>query len=245
MNEVAIRQNNFDVALNDIESTQKVCEKLMKTPHYSKLGQDGIYAVVAKAKSLNINPVEALNGGLYYVQGKVGMSAEMMAALIRQAGHSITKDPKSNESIVILHGRRADNGDTWMTSFSLDDAKRAGLLKNIYDKYPGIMLYNRAMSMLARQLFPDIIKGAGYGMDELIEISKSNNHSATIQHISQIQEVQEVELISKEQIQQITDLLFDCSEDYRNKTLEALDKSYGIKSLNQMKKRKKHASLAK
>ena len=153
MNEVAIRQNNFDVALNDIESTQKVCEKLMKTPHYSKLGQDGIYAVVAKAKSLNINPVEALNGGLYYVQGKVGMSAEMMAALIRQAGHSITKDPKSNESIVILHGRRADNGDTWMTSFSLDDAKRAGLLKNIYDKYPGIMLYNRAMSMLARQLF--------------------------------------------------------------------------------------------
>lgn len=172
---VATSENQDDLSktLSALVNTQKICETLMKTPHYQRMGQEGIFAIVAKARSLKIDPLDALNGGLYFVQGKVGMSTEMMASLIRQAGHSITKDPKSNNTTCILHGKRSDSGDTWTVSFSLDDAKRAGLLKNMYEKYPGIMLYNRAMSMLARQLFPDVIKGAGYTYDELKEIAQN------------------------------------------------------------------------
>jgi hypothetical protein len=142
----------------------------MKTKHYQKMGEDGIFAIIQSSKSLGLNPLEGLNGALYYVQGKVGMGSETMNALIRKRGHSIVKDPKSDNTICILHGKRADTGDTWTVRFSVDDAKRAGLFKNMYDKYPGIMLYNRAMSMLARQLFPDIIHNAGYNKDELEEI---------------------------------------------------------------------------
>lgn len=162
---------NLDNAIRDVESMQTMCKKLMQTKHYQAMGEAGIFAIIQKAKSLNMNPIDALGGSLYFVQGKVGMSTEAMNALIRRAGHSITKDPKSNNSICILHGRRADNGDTWTCSFSLEDAKRAGLMKNMFEKYPGVMLFNRCMSMLARQLFPDIIKGAGYTHDELKEIA--------------------------------------------------------------------------
>src|SRR5271156_4535850 len=111
----------------EIENTRKVCDILMRTPHYAKMGQEGIYAVVAKAKSLGMDPIEALNGGLYYVQGKVGMSAETMGARMRSSGHSITKDPKSTPTNCILNGKRGDNGDTWQVSFSIEDAKKAGI----------------------------------------------------------------------------------------------------------------------
>lgn len=172
--------NSIEKNLAEVQQMQKLCDMLMTTKHYQKLGQDGVFAIVAKAKSLNVDPLDALNGGLYYVQGKVGMSTEMMAYLIRQQGHSISKDPKSDDKIVILHGKRADNGDTWTVSFSWQDAIRAGLAKNMYERYPQIMLYNRAMSMLARQLFPDVIKGAGYTHDELKEIAGGNLQFADV-----------------------------------------------------------------
>jgi len=215
MNQLTVKEDiNFDAILKDVEVMQNMCANLMKTKHYQTMGEAGLFAIVQKAKSLNIHPLEALNGGLYFVQGKVGMSSEMMASLIRQQGHSIVKDPRSDNSICILNGKRADNGDTWTVSFSLEDAKRAGLLKNLYDKYPGVMLYNRAMSMLARQLFPDVIKGAGYTHDELVEI-KNNNMSA-----ASFVETPKKETISEEQAIELNQILADCDIDYQRSVMK-------------------------
>ncbi len=219
MNPIAIREEvSFDAVLKDVHVMQDMCAQLMKTKHFQAMGEAGLFAIVQKAKSLNVNPLEALNGGLYYVQGKVGMSSEMMASLIRQKGHSIIKDPKSDNTNVILHGRRADNGDTWTISFSWEDAKRANLAKNIYEKYPGVMLYNRAMSMLARQLFPDVIKGAGYTHEELVEIK--NNAPVAI-----VQEVQAPEVISKEMAEELIDILSECDPIYQNSVMAFIKKS--------------------
>lgn len=186
--QIAVKEENMDYMIKEIQEMQNMCAQLMKTKHYQAMGEAGMFAIIQKAKSLNINALEALNGGLYYVQGKVGMSSEMMASLIRQKSHSIIKDPKSDSTVCILHGKRADNGDTWTITFSMDDARRAGLAKNMYEKYPAIMLYNRAMSMLARQLFPDVIKGAGYTMDELKEI-KENNPILQLVSVNEVPEI--------------------------------------------------------
>jgi len=148
-----------DVIMKDLQNTQKMCQMLMATPHYKRMGGEGIFAIVEKAKSIGVNPMDALNGGMYFVQGKVEMTAAMMNQLIRSCGHSITKDKKSNDTECILHGKRADNGDTWVESFSLEDAKKAGIYRNQWLKYPKDMLFARALSRLARQLFPDVIKG--------------------------------------------------------------------------------------
>ena len=213
-------RDDFNVALTEIENVEKMCSMLMKTPHYQKMGQDGIFAIVSKAKSLGVNPLEALNGGLYFVQGKVGMSSEMMASLIRQAGHSIVKDDKSNNTICILKGKRADNGDTWTITFSMEDAKRAGIAKMMYDKYPAIMLYNRAMSMLARQLFPDVIKGAGYTHEELREIAKSKEtsyvKSEKADELVLDETPQEEQIVSQDQYNELYALLELCAPDYQD-----------------------------
>lgn len=216
--EIAIKEEvSFDAMLNDIESMQKMANKLMQSKHYQAMGEAGIFAIVQKAKSLGINPLEALNGGLYYVNGKVGMSTEMMACLIRQAGHSISKDPKSDNNICILNGKRSDTGDVWQIRFSMEDAKKAGIAKHMYEKWPAIMLYNRAMSTLARQLFPDVIKGAGYTMDELKEISASKGMPVV--------EMEDVtEFASVESIQALLHLIGQTPSDYQNRVIEFLNK---------------------
>jgi len=152
-------KNDTDLVLQEINNNTKMCQALLATPHYQKLGAEGVFAIVEKARSIGVNPLDALNGGMYYVRGKVEMTAAMMNQLIRQNKHSVTKDKRSDDKICILHGRRADTGDTWVESFSIDDAKKAGIYANQWLKYPKDMLFARALSRLARQLFPDIIKG--------------------------------------------------------------------------------------
>jgi len=229
--------DEFENSIQSISKMQTMCSTLMKTKHYQKMGEEGIFAIVTKAKSIGLDPLEALNGGLYFVQGKVGMSSETMASLIRGAGHSIIKDPKSNNDICILHGKRKDNGDTWTITFSLDDARRAGLMKNMYEKYPAIMLYNRSMSMLARQLFPDVIKGAGYTLDELKEIERSNKieqHPSVNLQTGEVQEViaevEEVKRPSAEEIENLEKILLECSHDYQESVEKSL-RSMKISSL--------------
>lgn len=230
----------------EIENIHRMCQSLLKTSHYAKLGAEGIFAVVSKSRSLNMDPIYALNGGLYYLQGKVGMPAESMAALIREKGHSIIKDPKSNDSICILHGKRADNGDTWSVSFSIEDAKRAGLLKNSYEKYPSAMLYNRAMSFLARQLFPDVIKGAGYTPDELREIAATSNHITINPSIEETK----VDTISQDQANELRDIFGECDPAYYAQVIAHLKKSFSnIDSIEQIPvnlfERIKNAALIK
>ncbi len=244
-----VKQDDFTTALQDMEQTQVMCERLLQTKHYQKIGAEGVYALVAKAKSIGISPLEALNGGLYFVQGKVGMSSETMASLIRQAGHSIVKDPKSNSDVCILHGKRKDNGDTWMCSFSMDDARRAGLAKNMYDKYPAIMLYNRCMSMLARQLFPDVIKGCGYTMEELKEIAISNVVQSYEKNVKlETVPTEEAKIVIRpaameirneepkkptpEEIQKLDDILVECDPEWMKKQIKKLTELPGVKGLS-------------
>jgi len=229
-NEIAT-QDDFARSLMEIEQTQKMCQQLMKTPHYAKLGADGIFAIVSKARSLGMSEIEALNGGLYYLQGKVGMPAETMAALIRQKSHSIVKDKTSSDSVCILHGRRADNGDTWTIKFSLDDAKRAGLLKNSYEKYPAAMLYNRAMSFMARQLFPDVIRGAGYTLEELKEIASCKNDSSYEE--VKIEDVKPL-YITQDQVAELRAILLNCDQDYVDKFYETIKKMFQADDIGQI-----------
>jgi hypothetical protein len=191
MSKEIVTKSEFTIQLEEFDKIQETCRKLLQTKHYQNLGESGIHAIMARAKALGIHPFEALNGSFYVVQGRVGMSTEMMAALVRQRGHSIQKDPKSTNECVILHGKRGDNGDTWTCTFSKDDAIAAGLWGTAtWKKYPTVMLYNRCMSQLFRQLFPDLSLGAGYVEDELKEIAKVDEYSknsidVSVEHVKQ------------------------------------------------------------
>lgn len=215
--------------LSDLQNTQHLCQMLMKTPHYAKMGNEGVFAIVETAKSLNIDPRQALGGGLYYVKGKVEMSARLMNSLIRAQKHSITRDKKSDDTICILHGKRADNGDTWTESFSLEDAKRAGLTNNpVWKNFTRDMLFARALSRLARQLFPDII-GNVYVEGE---ISLDPN----IYGIKEEVKSEEDEVSNSVSLTEAQDLdkLIGSDNDYRQSVLKFISKNFNASTFTEM-----------
>jgi hypothetical protein len=225
-NEIVVQE---DRVILDLQSMNKMCSYLMQTPHYKKMGAEGVFAIVQKAKTLGVNPLDALNGGLYFVQGRVEMSAQMMAQLIRQYGHSISKDKDSNDNICILHGKRADNGDIWKESFSIADAKRAGIYKENgpWGKYPRNMLYARALSNLARQLYPDVIKGC-YVEGEIRDAGPLyDNVSRDVQSV----EVTKTQTLSDEQIAQLNEAFVEFP-DYKCQVIEFLSKNKGLSDVS-------------
>jgi hypothetical protein len=221
--QLVLRDQSDDLILQDIENTQKLCASLMKTPHYAKMGEVGIFAVVQKARSVGMNPLDALNGGMYFVQGKVEMSGQAMLAVIRAHGHSVSMDLKSTDTKVIMHGRRKDNGDTWTAEYSVDDAKRAGIYRNQWEKMPRTMCKWRCVSELGRFLFSDILKGV-YVQGEISESVPFNAPVNVDISTGEVLEEKIQRLVTKEQVFEFEDILSGCCEEDQKKAKEYLIK---------------------
>ena len=102
----------------------------------------------------------------HVIEGAASLRPEAMLGLVRQAGHSVTI--KNGPGEVVACGKRADTGDTYDSSFTMDDAQQAGLAgKRNWKQYPEAMLTWRAVSKLCRYLFPDVVLGAGLTPEEL------------------------------------------------------------------------------
>jgi hypothetical protein len=85
---------------------------------------------------------------------------------VRQAGHSVTIENGAGSATAI--GKRCDTGDEHTATFTLDDAEAAGLAgKKNWKQYQESMLTWRAVSKLCRNLFSDVVLGAGYVPEEL------------------------------------------------------------------------------
>lgn len=132
------------------------------TPFYGKLGgKNGILAIMLYAREIGMPPMSALNGGIDNIMGRLAISARSVNEKIRISGHYIQVKSISADECSI-YGKRKDTGEEHTATFTIADAKRAGLYKSGggYDKNPEDMMFARAISKLGRRLFPDVIKGA-------------------------------------------------------------------------------------
>lgn len=208
----------FTLATKEVEAAINLCSLMMKTKAYAKLGGEGLLALLFKGRSLGLDPIDSVTGSLYVVNGKIEMSAQTMNYLIRRAGHSFLKDESSDDKICILHGKRADNGDTMTCSFSVDDAKKAGIFKGPWLTYTSDMLFARALSRLGRQLFPDVIRGC-YVEGEISALPNVEKFSTTVEALPAD------EKINEEQAQELTEKMEQCSADFASKIWEGIRRS--------------------
>ena len=147
---------------------QTMAETAVSSKMYKGIGEKaGVMMIMLSARELGISPMQALNGGLNIINGKVEISARMMSALIRKSGHSIKVHTCSNTECILI-GKRADTGETQTSSFTIQEAQQAGLVKSGggWTKWPKDMCFARALSRLSRQLFSDVI-GIGYVEGEI------------------------------------------------------------------------------
>lgn len=121
-------------------------------------------------QKLGLSPFEAMTG-IYFVNGKLAMSASLLASLIKRSGrYDYRVVELSNEQCVIRFFER--RGEGWEpigeSIFTLSDARRAGLVRpgSGWEKYPRNMLFARALSNGARWFCPDAILGS-YELSEL------------------------------------------------------------------------------
>lgn len=123
-------------------------------------------AVMMTGRELGIGPMQALRC-VHIIDGKPTLAAELIAALVlrRVPGSVLEVAESTNERCVIVAAR--PNRPERQFTFTLEDAKAAGLLiKDNWKKYPRAMLRSRAITEAARAVFPDATMGV-YDPDEL------------------------------------------------------------------------------
>lgn len=191
-----IQNNNFPSQV-DLQSVALIARTAHASNMYNGVGGEAkIMMILLAAKELGVGPCQALNGGIWSIQGKIEISARLMNGLIRRAGHSITL-VRSDDECCTLKGTRTD-GDSIELSFTKEDAIKAGLWgTNTWKKYPGDMLYNRCMSRLARRLFSDVI-GQCYIEGELREAKEVEKKERELEQA----ECEEIKPIALSQISQ-------------------------------------------
>lgn len=192
--EIAIRNNVPNE--HEIMVYHTMAETAVSSKMYKGIGEKaGVMMIMLSARELGISPMQALNGGLNIINGKVEISARMMSALIRRSGHQI-KIIENTDSICKLRGTRIDTGEVEEVSFTLADAQKAGLVKpgGGWTKFPKDMCFARALSRLARQLFSDVI-GMGYVEGEI-----KSSDAQVIVHEEQLETFEYNKPTSSEQI---------------------------------------------
>ena len=165
MNEIMIRSpddvNKGIPSAHEMQVFQCLAKHACESKLYRNYGDiNGIMITILAARELGISPMLALNGGLQLINGKMEISARLMNALMRRNGISITIK-ETSDTICTLIGKRQDSGDTVTSTYSIEEAQKASLIKpgGGWVKNPKDMLFARAISRLARQLAPDVIGG--------------------------------------------------------------------------------------
>ena len=168
MTQLTVKNNFGPPSDHEIMVFQTMAKAAVESKMYRGMGdQAGVMMVMLAARELGIPPCAAINGGINIINGKAEISARMMSALIRKAGHEIKIKEISDASCTLI-GKRSDTGESEEASFSVADAQKAKLIKpgGGWEKCPKDMCFARALSRLARQLFSDVI-GIGYVEGEI------------------------------------------------------------------------------
>ncbi len=164
-NELTVAGNNDDYF---VPSEKLMTAFLVIAKHaansklYERLGgESGILSTILLARELGISPMMALAGGIHNIQGKPEMSARMMNAKIRQAGHRL-EILQSDKKGAVLKGIRKDTGEEYTCSYTVDDAHSDGNLDKAQKGGPwktalDDMLFKTALTKVARRLFTDVI----------------------------------------------------------------------------------------
>ncbi len=142
----------------------KVADALWKSSMFPNVKNAfGAFAVVQYGAELGIGPMTSLQN-MSVVQGKICMSAQMMLTLAVKNGVNYNVIESTDKKAIIRF-----KGDTeYVSEFSIEDAKRAGIFKaqGGWEKYPKNMCFWRSVTQGIRVVKPGVVAGL-YSKEEL------------------------------------------------------------------------------
>lgn len=114
-----------------------LCPTALKSP-------ESVLFVILAGRDLGLSPVASLRG-LTIIQGKIEVSADLQLGLFHRAGGKSQWEELTDTKAAVRLAA------PWLTaphtsSFTIEDARRAGLLNETWKKYPKAMLRSRAIT---------------------------------------------------------------------------------------------------
>jgi hypothetical protein len=155
-NEIIVRQELTPTVWQMI---QEIAPAMQDSRLFGTSSSEAAMAIMLKGYELGLSFTASFEF-VHVIEGKPSLSPRGALALVQQSpnfdGMKITDD--SDKCTVWM---RRKNGFEYTASFSMEDAKRAGLIKKGggWEKYPANMLRWRAVGYCIDIVFPDIIGG--------------------------------------------------------------------------------------
>lgn len=154
-----------------IKDTMTIADAFVQSGFFTdaKHQSQAIVKILA-GQELGFGPMASMTG-IHIVQGKPTISATLMAAALKNTGRYNYRIEKMTDEECWINFMELVDGK-WekigVSTFSMEDAKQAGLLGNpTWKKYARNMLFARAMSNGVRWYAPDIFGAPLYTPDEL------------------------------------------------------------------------------
>lgn len=125
-----------------------------------------VLVAIETGHMLGIAPMAAVQN-IHVIEGRPTMSAALLSALVRRAGHRV-RVTGGDEHAVAEVVRADDPEFTYRSEWTLERARNANLLKkDTWEKYPAAMLKARATSEVCRDACSDVFLGPVYVPEEL------------------------------------------------------------------------------
>lgn len=117
--------------------------------------------------ALGLEPLQAL-ASIAVINGRATLSSDLMAAVIRRAGHTLRIVENSPESVTATLIRADDKKFEFTVTWDKDKAVKAGLWgqRGPWSQYPTQMLRARAITEVARQGASEALMGIIYSPED-------------------------------------------------------------------------------
>lgn len=117
--------------------------------------------------ALGLEPLQAL-ASIAVINGRATLSSDLMAAVIRRAGHTLRIVENSPESVTATLIRADDKTFKFEVTWDKDKATKAGLWgqRGPWSQYPTQMLRARAITEVARQGASEALMGMIYSPED-------------------------------------------------------------------------------
>ena len=159
MTEQAIVVSNNNI-IRSVDDASRVAKAMAMSEYFSD-AKDVAKAMVKvmAGHELGVGAFASMTG-IHIIKGKPTMGGNLIASLIKNDPRYNYRVKKHDETVCEIEF--IEDGEVCgVSSFSMEDAKRAGLLSNqTWNKYPKNMLFARAISNGARWHTPGIFGGA-------------------------------------------------------------------------------------
>lgn len=165
MSEVAVQQPQATALSVKIQYAQAMAQSSLLPRQYQKQPANLLFAL-EYADALGVSPIHAITS-IHVIEGKPSASADLIASLVRKAGHKlrVTGDATTCTAILI---RQDDPDFEFTATWTMAQATKANLTgKSVWKQYPSAMLRARAITEVCRMGAPDALYGVIYTPEEL------------------------------------------------------------------------------